>query len=550
MSLTTQATAQQRRFKVTPIKKLDFIPGEAHSTAGINNKGQIVYGYFSSGAYHAFVWLPSADYGFTIPGNYDLAACIGFENTIARDINESGFAVGYAGTIGVNTGRAIVWPLSGGSSTCVPVGTLPNSAYGPPLQSYSSAYAINDDNPPIVVGDSAVRFPCGCNVTTLDDMVRGFQAAYTGGGSTLIELQPAISRVASYARDVNTPLSIVGGYMECRNIGAVLKDAPVCDPALPCQYGKDPVRWPSPVNPLAMSRLSSAGLEVHDLNNKSTGPELVGWGLIPAAGFDCLKRATYWQSPGAAATDLGAVLPSNDASTAEAINNLTPAQIVGADLFSGSAVLWEYVSGSWVALDLNCPGAIGNCLCTCSGTACGSQCGTSCPRHWNLIQGHDINDSGWIVAYGRLINTMSVNLPTDFGGNYLVLLTPDVRCPADVTGNGCINIDDLVAVITTWGTNCGPGQFCTNADVNCDYVVNIDDLVAVNTSWCPGSCGGVCCVNCPPCSGAGMMSGPAGSESGGATGPLSAGELIALVTMSNQPAQIQAEIIEQILQQY
>jgi hypothetical protein len=50
-------------------------------------------------------------------------------------------------------------------------------------------------------------------------------------------------------------------------------------------------------------------------------------------------------------------------------------------------------------------------------------------------------------------------------------------CPADVTGNGMVDIDDLLAVINGWGGGAGP------ADVTGNGVVDIDDLLAVINSW-------------------------------------------------------------------
>ena len=55
-------------------------------------------------------------------------------------------------------------------------------------------------------------------------------------------------------------------------------------------------------------------------------------------------------------------------------------------------------------------------------------------------------------------------------------------CPADTDGNGEINVDDLVAVITGWG----PCPVTCPADVTGDDVVGVDDLVAVVEGW--GSC--------------------------------------------------------------
>jgi hypothetical protein len=57
-------------------------------------------------------------------------------------------------------------------------------------------------------------------------------------------------------------------------------------------------------------------------------------------------------------------------------------------------------------------------------------------------------------------------------------------CLADLapakSGDGTVNIDDLVLVITSWGSCVG----CP-ADINFDRMVNIDDLVLVITHWGP-----------------------------------------------------------------
>ena len=53
-------------------------------------------------------------------------------------------------------------------------------------------------------------------------------------------------------------------------------------------------------------------------------------------------------------------------------------------------------------------------------------------------------------------------------------------CAADVTGDGVVNVLDLLAVLTSWGAG-------GSADVNGDGVVNVLDLLEVLTSWgeCP-----------------------------------------------------------------
>jgi hypothetical protein len=52
-------------------------------------------------------------------------------------------------------------------------------------------------------------------------------------------------------------------------------------------------------------------------------------------------------------------------------------------------------------------------------------------------------------------------------------------CPADVTNNDVVDIDDLLEVINGWGLRFGP------ADINADKIVDIDDLLAVINAWGP-----------------------------------------------------------------
>lgn len=53
-------------------------------------------------------------------------------------------------------------------------------------------------------------------------------------------------------------------------------------------------------------------------------------------------------------------------------------------------------------------------------------------------------------------------------------------CPADVTGNGAVDVDDLLAVLAAWGTG-DPA-----ADIVPDGIVNVDDLLVILASW--GAC--------------------------------------------------------------
>ncbi|UCD75328.1 MAG: hypothetical protein JSV91_00115 [Phycisphaerales bacterium] len=56
-------------------------------------------------------------------------------------------------------------------------------------------------------------------------------------------------------------------------------------------------------------------------------------------------------------------------------------------------------------------------------------------------------------------------------------------CPADVTGDGYVDIDDIFDILFYWG-DCAPGP-CP-WDVNCDDQVDIDDIFDVLAQW--GAC--------------------------------------------------------------
>lgn len=537
---TQSASAQERRFKLTVIKKLGFEPtGPIHGKAGINNLGEIVYGYNTTGqvggpfAFQAFVWLPVPDFGVVLPGLYDLTGCPGGGDSIAHDISMNGFAAGQSGGVGELSGRAAVWSLDTGLSACQ---LLP--AFSPADHSMSRAFALSDDAQPVVVGDSNLFTSCVCpsNPAAQSDVRRAFRATFVGAGTTLTVLTPGGDPVSS-AFDVRTPADLIVGFIDC--VGYSPSEGPPtnCDPFdESCEFGKDASRWTGAGNTLALETdLGIEGSEVRGLNNVS---QLVGWGKVPlgGTGFGCLPRGLFWSSPGTAPTNLhSGLLPANTGSIAEAINDLTDPQVVGLDVITGFGQLWERSSGTWSVLDLDSAPAIGGAT----------------TNTWSLLRAHDINDDTWIVALGSYQGIQQAPLSS---GNYLVLLTPDQRCEADLNGSGCVDIDDMLLIVNTWGQQCAPGWFCVIGDVNTDYVVDIDDLLAVVNGWCPSVCNGSpCCVRCGQCAGDGGQMGGAQQAGGDEqddtewTGPVTQAEVIQLVLTSSQSAEVQAEIIEAIL---
>jgi len=70
------------------------------------------------------------------------------------------------------------------------------------------------------------------------------------------------------------------------------------------------------------------------------------------------------------------------------------------------------------------------------------------------------------------------------------LVTPANVCPADVaptpSGDGSVNINDLLAIISVWEATGPPGTLPSDIAPNCgDGVVNIADLLAVISTWGP-----------------------------------------------------------------
>ncbi len=67
----------------------------------------------------------------------------------------------------------------------------------------------------------------------------------------------------------------------------------------------------------------------------------------------------------------------------------------------------------------------------------------------------------------------------DGGGNVFDDNCGGVDCPADVTGDGDVNVSDILEIISVWGTN------DQEADVNNDGIVNVSDLLTVVSDWGP-----------------------------------------------------------------
>ena len=98
-----------------------------------------------------------------------------------------------------------------------------------------------------------------------------------------------------------------------------------------------------------------------------------------------------------------------------------------------------------------------------------------------IIDAHDTT--------GRIVFGMSWQYGGLEGYSYLgpnaTLRVEYELCDADIDGSGAVNVTDLLAVISQWGTNCNIGSGCS-ADTDGSGFVDVADLLAVIDAW--GTC--------------------------------------------------------------
>jgi hypothetical protein len=453
------ASADPPLYRITDLGSLNFIPSVNDiGTMGINNRGEVVYGFVVDNVMHAWLWVPKEHYGLGPGVMHDINVLTNSAGpAIARDINVNGIAVGKTGSLVRTSGFGVVWDFS----TQPPTSIVLTAVLGGNPQ-WSSAYAINDSAPPIIVGESSDMGLCECPHESLnqpDTVTHPFRLSYEAPLPPMVELdvEPWIS---GYGRDVSTPLASlplhIGGFGDC---GTVF---PQC--ILPgetgCPTRKDGSVWTGPIRNAQPD--FGAESQVYGVNDLE---QAVGYGLFNTG--PCKQVALVWETLGAAPFNLGNAMPAGQSghqSRAVAINNSATRQVVGANIDQRRALLWQKQSGTWTGIDL-------------------TSRSHSCFNGWTLMEAHDINDNGWIITWA--IDPSLPQEPVD-QRYHAVLLTPIPECTADIVLDGEVDVDDLFAVINQWGP-CSLHMICSaDTDLNC--TVNIDDLFLVIYYWGP-NCG-------------------------------------------------------------
>jgi uncharacterized membrane protein len=456
----TDATHAQTtpRYRVTDLKDLNdtTISADSYGTMGINNKGQVVYTWLTSGDYRAWLWLPEAEYGFAANTIHTIGAS--GSHSIARDINENGKVAGVSGGLYKDTNsRATIWTLASGSATATTMSGGP-----------SEAYALSNDSSPHVVGQRFITNN-NCNPNEANQAF-----AWVVGGSTT-----ALEAVGNDFEDQASSAYDIRRNGDDVTVGL---SAP-CGTALDCIGYYDGTAWQPTTGtlvPLGSIRQAEAGnarrSRPYGVNDDT---KAAGWVLFDPTGGqqECFPTAAYWDSPtDSTPIDLAEYLEPEenefDPSRAFAINSLDDPQLVGRNEFTGHAILWEFdspwtgVSG-WSSRDLNNhdpdPDPTNYIIAGCSA------------NKWEITEAHDINDNGWIVALGETVVSSTLYL-------HALLLTPE-PCPYDVDNDGDIDEDDAAAILglvenPASPTICPPAIIC-HWDVNFDCQITRADLELV-----------------------------------------------------------------------
>jgi hypothetical protein len=93
------------------------------------------------------------------------------------------------------------------------------------------------------------------------------------------------------------------------------------------------------------------------------------------------------------------------------------------------------------------------------------------------VQANDVSDDGSvIVGWGH---------PSQFAPAQPFIATfPSPQVPGDVTANGVVDVDDLLAVINAWGKCANPDECPADiAPTSGNDVVDVDDLLFVINNW-------------------------------------------------------------------
>ncbi|HRP63840.1 MAG TPA: hypothetical protein PK400_11140, partial [Phycisphaerales bacterium] len=480
MTASTPVSADPPRYRIINLGTLKCLddPNDPESECeswseayGINNRGEVVGASLVRATptrERGFVWLPVPNYGLNGFTMHRLPEPEGtFSHMYAFDINIDGFVVG-----SINTGSmehqgvvsAVLPPILTGSGNPAYVWDLATSdhdAIDPYEGASAVAYAVSDDSPPVIVGetefihDPEAQFP---------GTWRGFRMEYTGQTAITegMLLHPTGFPAAwgSFAFGVGFDDGPVAGYSA--SLEQCVPTEGWCEGTTDCNRGN---HWEP-------AGILEAVIDENDVYSYTVGRSVNSAGNVIGSSFHdfeafCQEHGAFWPS----VSESPVPLPPDDLWT-RAWAIAAPfgggeLQAVGANMDQDRAMLWQSFDDgeNWTPIDLNDVSKGGDVI------HCGDE-------EWiRLFRAYDINDHGWIVGYGIL----EENGPRRA---FLMIPEPATYCPADLNGDFVVDVLDLLILLGAWGSYSGTPCF-GSPDLNDSGVVDVQDLLILLVAWGP-----------------------------------------------------------------
>lgn len=104
---------------------------------------------------------------------------------------------------------------------------------------------------------------------------------------------------------------------------------------------------------------------------------------------------------------------------------------------------------------------------------------TTSREYIEFLRDQNVTDFTGIIAYD-LWESQGRSAPLDMG-SLVIDLDARPSNPADLNGDGVVDVSDLLILLSNWG-QCPPGDECLG-DINNDGVVNISDLLILLANW-------------------------------------------------------------------
>ena len=435
-AIAASARGDTRRYELRLLGSLPSLEGGQSRAYAINDRGEIVgEAEFDTNLWHAVVWLYCPRFDLDAQVLHDLADLADDEGdgvaSGAYDINEAGIVVGDA--LDDSARWPAIWRLpdypTDWTTTLEPFD--PSSGAG-------RANAINDGDPPVIVGSADIDETCGFFFPRTPVAFK-----YTVGDTdTSLDEDNLIGGMfedyRTVAWDVITtdPVLAGGSIVSCQNQNSD-----------PCEPWRSAAQWE--LDPDESTSLDDAGVdwgaEVFGMADEGY---LVGW--YRTDDQTCQQHAAFWEDVLAVLVDLGVVgLDEVEQTWANAVAVMIAdgsIAVVGRAVFADSAILWLR-NGSWSSVNLNAEVS----------PLCGA----------GLVEAFDVNAAGWIVGVASV------------GSEDQGFLLRPLACFGDVNADCVVDSSDLGLLLAGW--SCGA---CGCAlDMNLDGQIDSSDLGLLLANW-------------------------------------------------------------------